>query len=101
MAVPMDLTSIKVGGYTGATTDEVSVQVIDATGNVEIDSTDKAKVYYWRDADGSNGKWVKKDGRKITDLSAEEVVLNPGDGIWVQNYATSTPYKLMFAAPTL
>ena len=58
-------------------------------------------MYYWRDADGASGKWVKKDGRKIIDVTANEVVLNPGDGVWVQNEETATAYKLVFPAPTL
>ena len=101
MAVAVDLTAIKVAGYTGATTDKVSVQVIDATGNTEKDTAGKNKMYYWRDSDGSSGKWIKKDGRNIIDLAKEEIVLNPGDGLWVQNYDTSTGYKLVFPAPSL
>ena len=101
MAVAIDLTAIKVGGYTDATSDKVTVQVIDAAGNVAKDANDKSMVYYWRDADGSSGKWVKKDGRKIIDLVADEVVLQPGDGVWVQNNATATPYRLVFPAPAL
>ena len=101
MAVAIDLTAIKVGGYTDDTSDKVTVQVIDAAGNVAKDANDKSMVYYWRDADGSSGKWVKKDGRKIIDLVADEVVLQPGDGVWVQNNATATPYRLVFPAPAL
>ena len=101
MAVAIDLTAIKVDGYIGSSSDDVSVQVIDSTGNTATDSEGKMKLYYWRDADGSSGKWVKKDGRKIIDLVAEEVVLQPGDGVWVQNNATATPYKLVFPAPAL
>ena len=101
MAVAVDLKAIKVAGYTGATTDKVTVQVIDAAGNTAKDANNKYMVYYWRDADGSSGKWVKKDGRTIIDLPTEAVVLNPGDGLWVQNYDTSTGYKLVFPAPSL
>lgn len=101
MAVAVDLSAITVGGYTGVTTDKVSLQVLDGVGNVAKDTNGKSMVYYWRDADGSNGKWVKKDGRNIIDLAKEEVVLNPGDGVWVQNNDTATPYKLVFPAPTL
>lgn len=92
MAVAVDLTAIKVKGYTGATTDKVSTATDDAG---------KYKAYFWRDTDGATGKWVKKDGRKIIDVSAGEVVLNPGDSLWVQNEETATAYKLEFPAPTL
>ena len=101
MAVAVDLSTITVGGYTGATTDKVSLQVLDGVGNVAKDQNGKSMVYYWRDADGSSGKWVKKDGRNIIDLAKNEVVLNPGDGVWVQNNDTATAYKLVFPAPTL
>ena len=101
MAVPVDLTTIKVGGYTGASSDKVSVQVIDGSGNTAKDGAGKSMSYFWRDSNGSSGKWVKKDGRNIIDVAAEEVVLNPGDGIWVQNYETATAYKLIFPAPAL
>ena len=57
--------------------------------------------YYWQDADGSSGKWVKKDGRKVIDVVADEVVLNPGDGIWVSNKETTTAYTLKFPAISL
>ena len=97
----IDLTTVKVVGYTGASTDKASVQFIDAAGNTAKDANDKYKAYFWRDADGASGKWVKKDGRNIIDVAAEEVVLNPGDGLWVQNEETATAYKLVFPAPTL
>jgi hypothetical protein len=101
MAVPVDLTSIKVGGYSGASTDKVTIQIIDAAGNTAKDSSDKAMWYYWQDSDGVSGKWVKKDGRKVTDVVADEVILNPGDGIWVSNKETTTAYTLVFPATTL
>lgn len=101
MAVSVDLKDIKVSGYTGATSDKVSVQIIDGTGNTDKDEAGKYKLYYWRDADGASGKWVKKDGRNIIDVVSGEVMLNPGDGLWVQNKETSTAYKLVFSAPSL
>lgn len=101
MATSVDLTTIKVSGYTGATSDKVSVQVIDGSGNVDKDANGKSMVYYWRDATGSNGKWIKKDGRNIVDVMAGEITLNPGEGIWVQNNETATAYKLVFPAPSL
>jgi hypothetical protein len=97
----LDLTQIKVVGYTGASTDMASVQVIDAAGNTATDASGKMMLYYWRDADGANGKWIKKDGRNIIAVAAGEVVLKPGEGIWVQNNMTTTPYKLEFPAPAL
>ena len=48
----LDLTQIKVVGYTGANNDKVSVQFIDSAGNTAKDGSDKAKWYYWQDADG-------------------------------------------------
>ena len=101
MAVAVDLTTIKVGGYAGASTDKVTIQIIDAAGNTAKDSSGKAMWYYWQDADGSSGKWVKKDGRKVIDVVADEVVLNPGDGIWVSNKETTTAYTLKFPAISL
>ena len=101
MAVPVDLTKIKVAGYAGATTDKVSAQIIDGAGNTAKDEAGKSMAYFWRDADGSSGKWIKKDGRNIIDVSLGDVVLNPGDGIWVQNKETATSYKLVFPAPAL
>ena len=101
MAVPVDLIAINVVGYTGSTSDKVSVQIIDGSGNVAKDANGKSMVYYWRDASGTSGKWIKKDGRNIIDVVADEVVLNPGDGIWVQNNDLTTSYKLEFLAPTL
>lgn len=101
MALAVDLTTIKVSGYTGSTSDKVTVQIIDEMGNTEKDASGKSKMFYWRDADGANGKWIKKDGRSIVDVAAGEIVLNPGDGMWVQNNETTTAYKLVFPAPTL
>ena len=101
MATPVDLTAIKVSGYTGASSDKVTVQIIDEMGNTEKDASGKSKMFYWRDSDGTNGNWIKKDGRTIIPVAVGDIVLNPGEGIWVQNNETATAYKLVFPAPAL
>ena len=100
MALPVDLTTISVAGYTGSTTDKVSAQVIDGSGNTAKDASGKSKAYFWRGSSDS-GKWVRKDGRNIIDVAVGELVLNPGESLWVQNNDTSVGYKLVFPAPAL
>lgn len=89
----IDLTSIKVVGYTGASTDKATIQIIDASGNTATYEDGKPKTYYWRDADGSTGKWIRKSGRTNIDINPNDVKLAIGDAVWCQKYADGLSFQ--------
>ena len=87
----IDLTTIKVTGYTGECMDTVAMQTLDAFGNA-------LATYTWMDDDGGGDYdpgWYDEDYNAVAE---DTVFFQPGAGLWV---AGDDGLNLVFPATPL
>jgi len=87
----IDLTSIKVAGYTGESMGDIVVQTLDYLGG-------PVATYLWMDDNGGGDfdpGWYDEDYNAVAD---DTVFFQPGDGLWV---AGADGLNLVFPATTL